>query len=532
MKRIFTVNGQPFFPLGGQSRNSSGYNELEFDTAFRAVKAIHGNTLEIPVYWEQIEPQEGQFDFSSVDALVGRARREDLHLVLLWFGTWKNGDMDYAPGWVKTHPERFQRVVSPSGRELWVLSSHCEANLEADRQAFVQLCAHLKAIDRAIGTVIALQIENEPGIMGSDRDYRPTVEAFFTLAVPEDLIDHVAAARRGWIWEQWEAAGARKAGTWPELFGSAAGEILTAWSIATYIDRIAEAGKAIYPLPMYVNVWLEENGWSIPGESYPAGGAVTRVLDLYRWYTPHLDLIAPDIYLGDARGYEAVCAWYGWEENPLFIPESMPGGTNPWQMWKALAKFNTIGYAFFAVEYVFAVDGTLRPELRPLVKSFQAAAAAIPLFLKYQGTPHLQAVVEEESLEAQRLPFEGWMALAAWGNEGSALGGRDWRHLDETIQPGERGCGMVVQVGPDEFFLAGNAFRLILRPQEEPAHAQDAVISREFFQSRQAHFLSVEEGHFDPAGAFVVDRRRNGDEVDFGLWVSPDCGVIRVRMMK
>ena len=145
IKRIFTVDGKPFFPLGGQARNSSGYNDAESETAFRAVKLIGGNTLEIPVYWDQVEPQEGAFDFASVDALLASARRHGLKLVLLWFGTWKNGDMDYAPAWVKTNPARFQRVISPTGKDCWVLSSHCAANLEADRSAFVALCDHLKA---------------------------------------------------------------------------------------------------------------------------------------------------------------------------------------------------------------------------------------------------------------------------------------------------------------------------------------------------------------------------------------------------
>src|SRR5512136_232825 len=347
VKRVFIADDQPFFPVGGQSRNSSGYNAAESETAFEAVKLFNGNTLEIPVYWEQIEPEEGRFDFASVDALLASARRYGVKLVLLWFGTWKNGDMDYVPAWVKTNPWRFRRVISPTGTAIWVLSSHCQATFEADRRAFVELCRHLQAGDGVERTVIALQVENEPGILGSDRDYGLEGQAAFDSSVPADLIARVQTAGHGPVYDLWQAAGGRPSGTWPQVFGWAAGELMTAWSIATYIDRLAEAGKAAVDLPMVINVWLGEQGWAMPGETYPSGGAVGRVLDIYKWFTPHVDLIAPDIYVADARGYEAMCALYARDDNPFFVPESSPGGSNVWAMFRAVADYNAIGYAFF-----------------------------------------------------------------------------------------------------------------------------------------------------------------------------------------
>ena len=140
------------------------------------------------------------------------------------------------------------------------------------------------------------------------------------------------------MFDLWRAAGQRASGSWPELFGAAAGELMTAWSIATYIDRLAEAGKAILDIPMYINVWLGEGGWKLPGETYPSGGAVGRVLDIYKWCAPHVDLIAPDIYVADSRGYEAICALYARADNPLFVPESGPGGANAWNMFRCIGR--------------------------------------------------------------------------------------------------------------------------------------------------------------------------------------------------
>ena len=533
IKRIFTVDGKPFFPLGGQARNSSGYNDAESETAFRAVKLIGGNTLEIPVYWDQVEPQEGVFDFASVDALLASARRHGLKLVLLWFGTWKNGDMDYAPAWVKTNPARFHRVISPTGKDCWVLSSHCAANLEADRRAFVALCDHLRAADGVERTVIAIQIENEPGILGSDRDYGADGQADFERPVPAELIAAMRQAGEGQVFDLWRAAGQRASGSWPELFGAAAGELMTAWSIATYIDRLAEAGKAILDIPMYINVWLGEGGWKLPGETYPSGGAVGRVLDIYKWCAPHVDLIAPDIYVADSRGYEAICALYARDDNPLFVPESGPGGANAWNLFRALADYNAIGYAFFAVEHIIDRDGGIAPELQPLVDSFRCVSAALPLLLRYQGTGRVHAIIQEENLGAQRLELEGWLGMAVFGDAPRDWSPKDWRHRPAS-QPaqtdGERGRGLVFQVSQNEFFAVGGGYRLILRPVLPPEQALDATVARDHLLVRQAHYVSVDEGHFDAGGAFVVDRRRNGDEVDGGVWVEPDVRVVRVVM--
>ena len=379
VNRVFKVDGRAFFPVGGQSRNSSGYNASEAETAFKAVKLLHGNTLEIPVYWEQIEPQKGEFDSSSVDALLASARRHGVKLVLLWFATWKNGDMDYAPAWVETNPQRFKRVVSPTGRAIWVLSSHCQANWEADRRAFTALCGHLKATDSAERTVITLQVQNEPGILGSDRDYGPGAQATFDGPVPAQLVARVKAAGKGRVFDLWERAGGKDAGNWPELFGWAGGELMTAWSIATYIDRLAEAGKAIYDIPMDINAWLGEIRWAMAGESYPSGAAVSKTLDIYKWCTPHVDLIAPDIYIADSRGHESTCCVYARDDNPLFVPESGARGSNAWLMFRAIADYNAIGYHCFGVESIVAEDGSVRPEAQLVVDSFRCVSAAASL---------------------------------------------------------------------------------------------------------------------------------------------------------
>lgn len=528
VQRVFQVDGKPFFSLGGQARNSSGYNDAESETAFRALKQLHGNTLEIPVYWEQVEPQEGQFDWTPVDALLASARRYGAKLVLLWFGTWKNGNMEYTPAWVKTDPQRFQRVVTPNGVGIWVLSSHCSATFEADRRAFSALCAHLHDHDTE-RTVIALQIENEPGTLGSDRDYSPLGQAAFESPVPQALVSAMQAAGQGRVYDLWQAAGGKTAGTWPEVFGPAGGELMTAWSIATYIDRLAEAGKAIHNIPMYINVWLGEGSWRLPGGTYPSGGAVARVLDVYKWGAPHIDLIAPDIYIMDSRGYEAMCAAYARPDNPLFVPESAPGRSNTWLMFRAIGDYDAIGYHFFAIEHMLDPQGEVRPEMQSLVGSFRCVAAAIPLLLAYQGTGRVYAAVQEENQGEQYLDLDGYTGIVQFGEGSPIYVGKDWRHPNmarfaPSAMPEERGRGLVFQVGRHEFYVVGANMRLHLRPRVAPELSLDSA----WAHGEMAHYVAVDEGHFDADGQFVADRRRNGDETSRGIWVEPDVGVVHV----
>ena len=356
--------------------------------------------------------------------LLSSALLYEVKLVLLWFGAWKNGAMEYTPRWVKTNPQRFRRVQTPLGGDTWVLSSHCQANWEADCRAYTALCRFLKEKDSE-RKVIAIQIENEPGILGSDRDYGAEGQADFERPVPSDLLAKMRAAGQGRVHDLWQAAGGAESGSWAQVFGRDGGELMTAYSIATYIDRLAEAGKAILDVPMYVNVWLGEGGWRIPGETYPSGGAVAKVLDIYRWCAPHIDLIAPDIYIADSRGYEAMCAAYSRRRITRSLSRNRRrAGPMPGTCSAPSPTIDAIGYAFFAAEQVLAEDGSVRPEARMLVESFQSVAAALPLILQYQGTGRMHAIVQEENQAAQTLDLEGYIgAGAVWRGRGAGRQG-------------------------------------------------------------------------------------------------------------
>ncbi len=515
-KRLFMVNGKPFYPLGRHRIYMGGYsvhNESEIEANFKASKLTQGNTVCLAIFWDQIEPEEGKYDFSGVDTLISIARRYELKLIFLWFATWKNGVMDYAPMWMKSDPQRYKRVTASNGKHIWVLSSHCRENLEADKKAFSALCEHLKIKDSVEQTVIGLQVENEPGILGSDRDYGQEGQAMFDSPVPAKLVTAVKVAGKGDVYDLWQKSGGKASGTWPELFGEEAGEIMTAWSVATYINAVAKAGKAAYDIPMFINVWVMSLvWWPVPGECYPSGCPVTKVLDIYKWFARSVDVIAPDNPHTNIKQRGDVSAKYARVDNPLLIVEA-PGRLIG--MFHDIADYNAIGYF---VHYEQTEDGIVTPAYNRGIELIRCVAAAIPLLLKYQGTGKIQAVEQEEGMEhhglfGMQMDFDGYMGLIEFGDEMGS-------------QRSERGAGLVIQANKNEFYLVGVNYRLLLR--HKPASVALLAGNDLSHISFGNYFMSVDEGHFDQNGEFVSDRRRNGDSVRGGIWVGSDDGVVRV----
>ena len=501
------VDGKPFIVLGAQVNNSSGW-PARMQDLWPVFKTMNANTAEIPVYWEAVEPSPGKFSFEAVDAIIHAARAQKLRLILLWFATWKNGVMDYAPSWLKEDTAKYPRMIDSGGRPVRVLSPHSEANLNADRSAFAAFMKHLKEVDGDQHTVIMVQVENEPGSLFTDRDHSPASNKLFEGAVPAAL----AAALK------------RPSGTWRQVFGAEADEAFAAWHVARYVNEVAEAGKKEYPLPLYVNVWLrEKKNFMRPGEAYPSGGATSNMLDLWKTATPAIDIIAPDIYVMDYVSYREVCRMYARPDNPLLIPET--GGFSAFAryMFYAIADYGALGFAPFGIDRIsggsvpagipgVAAGQSLLELVRPMIDNYRLLAPAVEAIAGWQQTGKLRSAVEEDQVTEHLLKFTNYEVLAQFGRPQVSYGGTFASGTEKKT-----GRAMIAEVAPDEFVLIGFDTRVRFEPIRGAKTAQ-------------AQFVWVEEGRFESA-EWKPARRLNGDETFFGVSLPAEGATLRVKLL-
>jgi len=501
-RHALIVDGEPFLILGAQCNNSSAWPAM-LPKVWPAMEALHVNTLEIPIYWEQFEPQPGKYDYSVMDTIIVQARKRNMRLVLLWFATWKNGSNHYMPQWMKQQPEKHPNIIDKEGRPIDSPSPHADATLEADSKAFSAFMRHLKGFDRQ-HTVIMVQVENEPGSWGTVRDYSLKAQKIFDSPVPAEAIKVMNISPKS-------------NRNWTEVFGRDADEFFQVWHVAKYISKIAAAGKEIYPIPLYVNGSIRDPlnpGWP---PTYEVGGPNDNAFELWKAAAPAIDILAPDIYIGDTEGYLKALDLYSRPYNPLFVPETIGFGAFTRFFYAALGH-GAIGYA------PFGMDDTrvrLGQDGAPLSSEEKYGATALNyrLFkpmarqiaqLNFEGKIQTAVQLSAISPDAERgnsvdrvnyltdrtLHFDGWDADIAFGTFSRLA-------RSESQPEAPDGRILVAELDKGQYLLAGYHSRVMFRPTGNN-------------RNKPWQYLIVEEGRF-VNGEFKVDRILNGDQTDWGL---------------
>ncbi|MDA3817047.1 MAG: DUF5597 domain-containing protein [Prolixibacteraceae bacterium] len=476
------VDGKPFFILGGQAHNSSAWPGM-LPQVWLAIEAMNANTLEVPIYWEQIEAKQGSFDFSLVDTLLTQAREHDVKLVLLWFATWKNGSNHYMPEWMKLDAEKYPNITGINGQPVDSPSPHTKAAMEADAKAFAEVMKYLKKADPQ-HTVIMVQVQNEPGAWGSVRDYSAKAQKLFEGQVPEKLLNPEILKALN------KSADAK--GTWTEVFGTDADEYFHAWSVASYIEHVAAAGKAENSLPLSVNAALRDPLSNPSANTYESGGPTDNVIPIWKAAAPSIDVLAADIYLSGSERVLKVLELYDRPDNPLFIPEIRSDTENSRYLYPVISH-GGIGFSPFGVDDNGLGQGKAETETR-LSAIGQEYALIKPMMremAQWAFDDKIKSVVEHEDHAEQTIDLGAWMAKITFG------AGRGSEQVERPL-----GKAMIVQLGENEFLLMGTYCRFTF----EPLGTNSA---------KAWQYLKVEEGQFEN-GIFKRLRIRNGDETDWG----------------
>ena len=467
--RQLYVDGRPFLMRAGEVQNSAFSSAQYMRTKWDELARMNLNTVLGAVTWEMIEPREGCFNFVELDAIVRDARAYNLKLVLLWFGSYKNGSFlpfmpqwrdltatvgrsTYVPSWVKLESARYTRakiVRAGTIETADALSPFCQASRQADAAAFKALMRHIKHIDMGYSTVIMVQVENEPGLIGGPRDVSSTANEVFQKPVPAELLEFLSKERdalhprlKSFLDGTSIGLSPCRNESWESVFGTSTrtDEIFMAYHFACYVNQVAQSGASEFALPMYTNVWLNYDihgagsewpvvagGGSSPG-GYPSGGAVPGVLDIWMHFASSLDFIAPDIYLND---YSLTCATYARSVSPLFIPEQRRDEFGARRIWEAIGSHHAIGAAPFGIDTVKLQDDAFTKHYA-LIKS----VSEVILDAQRQPNGTMYGFYFDELAE-QTKPEDGWKKVT--------LGG--FHLLIERAQvfgrPGP-GCGMII----------------------------------------------------------------------------------------
>lgn len=529
VRQLF-VDDKPFVMLAGELHNSSASSIEYMQPIWNRLTALNLNTVIGTVSWELVEPEEGKFDFSLVDAQITEARQRKMHLVLIWFATWKNAGSSYVPYWVKADRKRFPPMllkINPDGGIATFLAKDMERHgtgplspfgaetLKADAKAYRTLMKHIREIDPQ-HTVIMMQVENEVGSVGDSRDRSPLAEAAWEAPVPAALMTYLEMRKSTLLPEiqgLWSKKGYKSAGSWEEVFGKDewADEAFMAYYMGKYIDTVVKEGKSELNIPMYVNAWLgPQPKAELPGQ-WPSGGPVAGVMDIYRAAAPSLDLFAPDIYIPDFKG---TCVLYNRSGNPLFIPEAEDRVGN--LLW-ALGHHAALGWSAFGIEDL-SPDGQV-------AQAYKLLSGMMPEFLKWQAAGKVNAILVLDGEKPQPISMGGYKIMLS---PGMGFGAQDpnagaGAELAGGVSLGSRALAsdrrpfaIVVNTAPDEFLFIG--------ANGDPSFAIDSGEGKVVISSK-------DEGHYEH-GRWVPGRRINGDEqYEPGLPKSK-IGMLKVRLIQ
>ncbi|MEG1230073.1 MAG: DUF5597 domain-containing protein [Flavobacterium sp.] len=502
-KTQLIVNQKPFLIRGGELGNSSATSMESMETIWPKLVDMNLNTVLTPVYWELIEPEERKFDFSLIDDLILRARKENLKLVFLWFGSWKNSMSSHAPAWVKLNQEKYPRVKDDQNRSHEILTPFNENNLQADLNAFKKLMAHIKELDQKEQTVIMIQVENEIGMLPTARDYNPLANEAFKKEVPKELLQYLQKNKEKLVpefLEIWKKNGFKTSGNWEEVFGKGlhTDEIFMAWYFSKFTNQIAKAGKDIYPIPMFVNAALNAPEKK-PGQ-YPSAGPLPHLMDVWKAAGNLIDFLAPDFYNPSFKQWNDLFTRQG---DPLFIPEHRFDETAPFKGLYAIGHYEAIGFSPFSIESV--ADA----KKEPLGKIYDLVQQLTPTIEANKGQGKIDGVLLDKENNTQIIKLGDYEFTF---KHDYTLNWSDGAKADSWPMS----SAIIIEIAKDEFYIAGSGIVVTFKSLKE---------------NLNVGILKTDQGKFEDEKWKTI-RHFNGDQTHQGRHLRISVGDYEIQKIK
>lgn len=533
------VNNQPFLVLGGELGNSSAACNEDIERIFPKLQRMGLNTVLVPAYWDLIEPQEGTFDFSLTDKVLDEARKNELKVVFLWFGAWKNSMSCYAPLWFKEDYKKYPRAYTRSGKPLEIASAFSQNVLEADKRAFTRWMQHIAQVDKAHGTVIMIQIENEIGMLEDARDYSAVANRAFEADVPTEFINYLKQNKKRLhpqMLAKWEKQGCLTKGNWQTIFGNDlyTDEIFMAYHYAKYVEHLAQTARSIYNVPLFVNAAMNSRGRK-PGE-YPSAGPLAHLIDVWHCGAPSIDFLSPDLY---DDGFTNWVAQYHLHNNPLFIPEIRLTENDGVRAFYVFGEHEAIGISPFSIE-----DGSDAPS-SALVMAYNKLSEMMPLITKHQGKGVMKGLWFDQNNQ-ERIIIDDDLTLTCRHNFTLPW---DARATDGSTWP--EGGGIIIKLAKNEYIVAGNGIVVEFAKTSEKQQAaaekkrgedgfilqgneasEAANITEKQFKGARCGIGSVDEVKVNSDASLSYVRRLNGDQDHQGRHVRISVGDVKILHVK
>jgi hypothetical protein len=525
---VLKVDNKPFLMLSGELHNSTCSDIKYLNGVWDKLVSMNMNSVIATESWELMEPEEGKYDFSRIDAVIKGAKEHNLKVALIWFATFKNPFMTYSPSWVKANNKRFPHAQNAEGKILELPSLFDNKVIEADLKAYKALLQHIKDTDTS-HTIIGIQIGNEPGLNSPTRDCSPAANKAWKADVPQQIIDYMVKNKGTMqpdIENAWKTNGYKKKGNWEEVFGKSITEddgthpilhltehLFTAYSFANYFQILSSEGKKILNVPTFINATGSVNS---RGRSMGNGCSIPDFFDIYMAVAPSLDALTPNSY---GKNFDAICEAFAYKNNPIFIPECTMSAVRPFYVF---GEWDGLCHSPFAIDDHDAntPEGKKLSEAYSLLSNMSSLITANLNSDKmrgayiYEGKPEEVIEMGDYKLtitNETRNEIGEAMILALAGKEAYEA----MKNRKKEIKPFESAC-LIIQTGKDEFYIAGGGVNVSFQMKDN-------------IKAQFCDYDYIYEGTFNKDGQFERGRLLNGDEQNVFI-PEGKIGVLQVKM--